>query len=51
MDINVLRIGVTIAGLVLFLALVVWVYSARNRAGFQAAGYLPLLDDSGENKS
>jgi cbb3-type cytochrome oxidase subunit 3 len=45
MEINTLRIAVTVAGLIVFLALVFWVYSKDNRAHFRDAGNLPFLDD------
>ncbi len=45
MDINDLRIAITVLGLVLFLSLVRWAYSRRQRAGFDAAAQLPFLDD------
>ena len=48
MDINDLRSAVTVIGLLLFLALVVWVYSARRRAAFDAAARLPF---DGEEES
>ncbi len=46
MDINDLRITVTVLGLVLFLSLVRWAYSRRQRAGFDEAAQLPFLDES-----
>jgi cbb3-type cytochrome oxidase subunit 3 len=45
MDINSLRIGVTVAGLIAFVLLVFWVYSKNNRAHFHEAGKLPFLED------
>ena len=42
MDINDLRSAVTVLGLLLFLALVAWVYSARRRGAFDAAARLPF---------
>jgi cytochrome c oxidase cbb3-type subunit 4 len=48
MDINDLRSAVTVIGLLLFLALVVWAYSARRRAAFDAAARLPF---AGEEES
>jgi cbb3-type cytochrome oxidase subunit 3 len=45
MDINSLRIGVTLAGLIAFLLLVFWVYSKNNKAHFREAGNLPFLED------
>jgi cytochrome c oxidase cbb3-type subunit 4 len=42
MDINDLRSAVTVIGLLLFVSLVVWVYSARRRNAFDAAARLPF---------
>ncbi len=44
MDINLLRAAVTVTGLVLFLALVVWAWSRQRRADFDAAAHLPFAD-------
>jgi cytochrome c oxidase cbb3-type subunit 4 len=41
-DINDLRSAVTVAGFVLFLALVRWVWAARRRGAFDAAAQLPF---------
>jgi cytochrome c oxidase cbb3-type subunit IV len=46
MDINDLRSAVTVLGLLLFLALVAWVYGARRRSAFEAAARLPFEGDS-----
>ena len=46
MDINDLRSAVTVCGLLLFLALVAWVYSARRRSAFDAAARLPFDGDT-----
>jgi cytochrome c oxidase cbb3-type subunit IV len=46
MDINDLRSAVTVSGLLLFLALVAWVYSARRRGAFDAAAQLPFEGDT-----
>jgi cytochrome c oxidase cbb3-type subunit IV len=45
MDINDIRSALTLAGFVLFLALVRWVWAVRRRAAFDEAARLPLLDD------
>jgi cytochrome c oxidase cbb3-type subunit 4 len=47
MDITQLRIGVTIVGLLAFLALVAWAWSRHRKADFDAAAALPFLDDAG----
>jgi cytochrome c oxidase cbb3-type subunit IV len=41
-DINDIRSAVTVAGLVLFLTLVRWVWAARRRSAFDAAAQLPF---------
>jgi cytochrome c oxidase cbb3-type subunit 4 len=46
MDINDLRSAVTVFGLLLFLALVAWVYNARRREAFDAAARLPFEGDA-----
>jgi cytochrome c oxidase cbb3-type subunit 4 len=45
MDVNTLRIAVTVAGLALFLALVVHTWSRRRQADHEAAALLPFADD------
>ena len=45
MEINDIRIAVTVIGLILFLALVVWVYNGKRRAAFDEAARAPFLDD------
>jgi len=47
MDVNTLRIAVTVAGLALFLVLVVHTWSRSRRADHDAAAMLPFAD-SGE---
>jgi len=47
MDVNTLRIAVTVAGLALFLVLVVHTWSRSRRAEHDAAAMLPFAD-SGE---
>jgi cytochrome c oxidase cbb3-type subunit IV len=46
MDINDLRSAVTVAGFVLFLALVRWVWTARRRPAFDAAAQLPFVGEA-----
>jgi cytochrome c oxidase cbb3-type subunit 4 len=50
MDINDIRSLVTVAGFVLFLALVRWVWDARRRNAFDAAAQLPFEGDEGERQ-
>ena len=45
MDINTLRIAVTVASFVLFLALVVHSWSRRRAQEFHDAAMLPFLDE------
>ena len=45
MDINDLRALITVLSLLVFLAIVAWAYSRRNRHAFDAIAAIPLLDD------
>jgi cytochrome c oxidase cbb3-type subunit 4 len=45
MDIGLLRSVVTVLSLCVFVGIVVWAYSARNRAQFEEAAKLPFADD------
>jgi len=45
MDVNDLRIAVTVVSLVAFLGLMVWVGLGRHRAAFEEAARLPLTDE------
>ena len=44
MDVNDWRSLVTVVGLLLFLVLVAWTWSAKRRAAHDAAAQLPFLD-------
>jgi cytochrome c oxidase cbb3-type subunit 4 len=44
-DINTGRSIVTVLGLVVFIALMVWAYSSKNAAAFEEAAKLPLEHD------
>jgi cbb3-type cytochrome oxidase subunit 3 len=44
-DVNTLRIAVTVAGLVLFLWLVVHSYSKKRRSEHEAAAMLPFQEE------
>ena len=46
MDINTLRIIVTMASFVTFIAILAWAYSKGARKGFEEAAQLPFLDDT-----
>lgn len=45
MDINVLRSAVTLCGLVLFLALAVWVWLPSRRRALDEAALLPFNEE------
>ncbi len=45
MDINDLRIAVTVVSLVLFIALMVHTWSRRRRAEYEAAALLPFAEE------
>jgi cytochrome c oxidase cbb3-type subunit 4 len=44
-DINMLRSIVTVVALVVFVGIVVWAWSARNRTRFEEAARLPFEND------
>ncbi len=45
MDINDMRVAVTLISLVLFIGIMVWTWSSRRRAGFEEAALLPFADE------
>ena len=45
MDVNDLRIAVTVLSLAVFLGLLAWVLQTRHRPAFDAAARMPLNDD------
>ena len=45
MDVNDLRIVVTLLSFVIFIGIVVWAWSARNRQAFDEAAMLPFADE------
>lgn len=45
MDINDLRMMVTLLSFAVFIGIVVWAWSARNRKAFDEAALLPFADD------
>ena len=47
MDINDIRIAVTVLGLVLFLALIVHTWSRRRAGEHEEAALLPFCDEAG----
>ncbi len=46
MDIDTLRSAITVVMFALFVAIVVWAWSARRTAAFDEAARLPLIDDA-----
>ena len=48
MDINTLRIAVTVILFVTFIGIVLWAYSSGSRKGFAEAAQLPFLDDAAQ---
>ena len=45
MDVNDLRIAVTVLSLLVFLGLLAWVAGSRHRQAFEEAALLPLTDE------
>jgi cytochrome c oxidase cbb3-type subunit 4 len=45
MDMNLLRIIVTVVSFIIFIGIVVWAWSSRNRARFEEAARLPFEQD------
>ncbi len=45
MDINDLRIAVTLLSFVAFAGIVAWTWSRRNRQAFDEAAMLPFIDE------
>ena len=45
MDINLLRSIVTALSLAVFIVIVIWAWSSRNRASFDEAAQLPFEQD------
>jgi cytochrome c oxidase cbb3-type subunit 4 len=50
MDINTLRIAVTLISLLAFLLIVVWAYSSRNKAHFDEMASLALAEDDTDGR-
>ena len=46
MDLNDIRIGVTLLSFVLFGFIVKWAWSRRNKAAFDEAQQLPFVDEA-----
>ena len=47
MDVNTLRVAVTVLLLFAFLGIVCWAWSRKNAAAFAEAAQLPLMEDDG----
>ena len=47
MDVNDLRMAVTVVSLLSFLGLMAWVWLARNRPRFDEAAQIPFADKDG----
>lgn len=45
MDVNTLRISVTVIGFLCFVAICVWAYSKRAKKGFEEAANLPFTEE------
>ena len=46
MDLNDLRITVTVLSFLMFLGIAVWAWSRRNQARFDEASRLPFIDEA-----
>ncbi len=51
MDINTLRIILTLAGFVLFIGIIAWAVSPSNRRRFEEAAQIPLDDSAPSARS
>ncbi len=49
MDMNTLRSGITAVSFVVFIGIVWWAWSARNKSRFDEAALLPFNDDAFNN--
>ena len=45
MDINTLRIAATVACFIVFVGILVWAYSRRNKSAFDTAAQIPFTQD------
>ncbi|MEI6737651.1 MAG: cbb3-type cytochrome c oxidase subunit 3 [Pseudomonadota bacterium] len=50
MDLTVLRSLVTLISFIVFIGIVFWAWSGKNRARFQEAAMLPFADDDIANR-
>ena len=51
MDLNDLRIGITLLSFVVFAGIVRWAWSRRNKKDFDEAARLPFADEERGDKS
>ncbi|MEO8524845.1 MAG: cbb3-type cytochrome c oxidase subunit 3 [Caldimonas sp.] len=51
MDLNDLRIGVTLLSFAVFAGIVHWAWSRRNKRAFDEAAQLPFVDEERGQKS
>ena len=49
LDINLLRIAVTVIAFITFIGILIWTYSQRNKADFQTAAMLPFNEETTES--
>lgn len=49
MDINTLRIIVTLVSFIAFVGIIAWTLNPRNRAGFEVAERLPFQEEDKKN--
>ncbi len=50
MDVNDLRVAITVASLVLFVALMAYTWSRRRRAEYEEAALLPFVDEPASSR-
>ena len=44
LDVNLLRVAVTVISFAIFVAIVIWAWSRRNKAAFDEAAQLPFQE-------
>ena len=50
MDVNTLRVAVTLLSFAAFIGIVAWAWSRRNRGRFQEGSMLPFAGDAPEGR-
>ena len=45
MDINTLRTVITVIAFAVFIGIIIWAWSSRNKARFESAANLPFADE------